>query len=141
MAARDAHPVRDQHGTNLFTSDPDLRALLALYLPAPVYDHLLPHLEHLGGLAGGVLDELAQTADKNPPELLHRTRTGIDAQRIVKHPAYAELERVAFSQYGLAAMSHRGGVLGWDARGASPRRSALAHLNPFAHRRPSPAFR
>jgi hypothetical protein len=34
-------------------------------------------------------------------------------QWIEKHPAYRRLEEVAFSQYGLAAMSHRGGVLGW----------------------------
>ena len=98
MATQGTHPVPDQHGVNLYTSDPDLGALLALYLPAPVHRHLLPHLEHLGGLAGGVLDTLAQTADRNPPELQHRTRSGVDTQRIVKHPAYVELERVAFSQ-------------------------------------------
>ena len=123
-----AHPVPDQHGTNLFTTDPELRALLALYLPAPVLTHLLPHLEHLGGLAGGVLDTLAQTADKNPPQLLHRTRAGVDAQRIVKHPAYVELERVAFSQYGLAAMSHRGGVLGWETPLPAAAKYALTYL-------------
>ena len=36
--------------------------------------------------------------------LVHRTRSGQDAQRIVKHPGHVELERVAFSQFGLAAM-------------------------------------
>ncbi len=127
-ATTSEHPVPDQHGTNLFTSDPALRALLALYLPAPVFTHLLPHLEHLGGLAGGVLDTLALAADKNPPQLVHRTRSGIDAQRIVKHPAYVELERVAFSQYGLAAMSHRAGVLGWDAPLPAAAKYALTYL-------------
>jgi acyl-CoA dehydrogenase len=126
-AAR-AHPVPDQHGVNLFTTDPDLRRLLALYLPKPAFEHLLPHLEHLGGLAGGVLDALAQTADRNPPELLQRTRTGIDAQRIVKHPAYVELERVAFSQFGLAAMSHRPGVLGWESTWPAAAKYALTYL-------------
>ena len=128
METTSAHPVPDRHGSNLYTTDPDLRAVLALYLPAAVHAHLLPHLEHLGGLAGGVLDTLAQTADRNPPELLHRTRSGIDAQRIVKHPAYVELERVAFSQYGLAAMSHRGGVLGWDAPLPAAAKYALTYL-------------
>ncbi|HEY0420387.1 MAG TPA: acyl-CoA dehydrogenase family protein, partial [Acetobacteraceae bacterium] len=42
-----------------------------------------------------------------------RTRTGEDAQSIEYHPAYGEMERIAFGEYGLAAMSHRGGVLGW----------------------------
>ena len=107
------HPIPDRHGINLYTSDPVFGRLLDLYLPAALRAHLEPHLVHLGELAGGVLDELALLADKNPPTLEHRTRTGIDQQRIHKHPAYVELERVAFSQYGLAALSHRGGVLDW----------------------------
>ncbi len=128
MTTTDPHPVPDRHGANLFTTDPDLAALLPLYLPAPVCQHLLPHLEHLGGLAGGVLDTLAHTADRNPPQLLHRTRSGADVQRVVKHPACVELERVAFSQYGLAAMSHRGGVLDWPTPWPAAAKYALTYL-------------
>lgn len=128
MSAAEVHPVPDQHGVNLFDTDPDLGKVLALYLPRPLYRHLLPQLQRLGGLAGGVLDTLAQAADKNPPALLQRTRSGIDAQRIVKHPAYVEMERVAFSQYGLAAMSHRAGVLGWDAPLPPAAKYALTYL-------------
>jgi acyl-CoA dehydrogenase len=128
MNDTDLHPVPDQHGVNLFDSDPDLGKVLALYLPQPLYQHLLPHLRELGGLAGGVLDTLAHTADKHPPELLHRTRSGIDAQRIVKHPAYVEMERVAFGRYGLAAMSHRAGVLGWPAALPPAAKYALTYL-------------
>ena len=118
----------DQHGTNLFTSDPGLAELLALYLPAPLLAHLQPHLVQLGALAGGVLDSLAHTADKHPPELQHRTRSGMDIQRVVKHPAYVELERVAFSELGLAAMSHRPGVLGWHASFPPAAKYALTYL-------------
>ena len=128
MAQEQEHPVPDQHGVNLYDTDPDLGRLLPLYLPAPVLKHLQPHLQQLGGLAGGVLDTLAHTADQNPPELLHRTRSGIDAQRIVKHPAYVEMERVAFSQYGLAAMSHRAGVLGWETALPAAAKYALTYL-------------
>ncbi len=123
-----AHPVPDQHGVNLFDSDPQLRALLPLYLPQPMLAHLLPHLQRLGGLAGGVLDTLAHTADKHPPVLEQRTRSGIDRQRIVKHPAYVEMERVAFSEFGLAAMSHRGGVLGWPEPLPPAAKYALTYL-------------
>ena len=122
------HPVPDQHGANLYDTDPDLARVLSLYLPGPVYRHLQPQLQQLGGLAGGVLDTLAQTADRNPPTLEHRTRSGIDAQRIVKHPAYVEMERVAFSQYGLAAMSHRAGVFGWDTPLPAAAKYALTYL-------------
>jgi acyl-CoA dehydrogenase len=123
-----AHPVPDQHGVDLYATDPTLRALLTLYLPPALLAHLEPHLQQLGRLAGGVLDALAQTADHHPPTLEHRTRSGLDAQRIVKHPAYVELERVAFSQYGLAAMSHRAGVLGWDAPMPAAAKYALTYL-------------
>lgn len=123
-----AHPVPDQRGVNLFASDPDLRALLPLYLPADLCQHLLPHLDRLGALAGGVLDDLANIADHHPPTLSHRTRTGIDAQRIDKHPAYVELERVAFSEFGLAALSHRGGVLGWPRPMPPAAKYALTYL-------------
>ncbi len=43
-----------------------------------LHAHLLPHLERLGALAGGVMDELAATADKNPPTLSVRSRAGTD---------------------------------------------------------------
>ncbi len=122
------HPIPDQHGVNLFDSDTELQALLPLYLPRPLLDHLLPHLQRLGGLAGGVLDTLALAADKHPPTLAQRSRSGLDTQRIDKHPAYVELERVAFSDYGLAAMSHRAGVLGWEAPMPAAAKYALSYL-------------
>ncbi len=57
-----------------------------------------------------------------------RTRSGADVQSIVKHPAYVELERVAFSDYGLAAASHRGGVLGWPEPLPAAAKYALTYL-------------
>jgi len=105
--------VPDSYGRNLYRIDPQYERLLQLYLPPALLAHLRPHLERLGGLAGGRLDELAGTADRNPPALRQRTRNGGDVQSIEKHPAFEELERYAYSEYGLAAMSHRGGVLGW----------------------------
>jgi alkylation response protein AidB-like acyl-CoA dehydrogenase len=90
-----------------------LARLTRLYLPGDLADHLAPHLDRLGALAGAGLDDLARTADRNPPVLRPRTRTGEDRATIDKHPAYTEMERIAFGEYGLAALSHRGGVLGW----------------------------
>lgn len=108
-----AAAIPDSAGLNLFRADPDLGRLAALYLPSGLATHLLPHLDRLGALAGGRLDALAGEADRNPPELLHRNRRGEDAQRIEYHPAYREMEALAFGEFGLAALSHRGGVLGW----------------------------
>ncbi len=111
--AQGAAALPDSRGLNLFQADPGFASLLALYLEPELHRHLLPHLERLGGLAGGELDEAAAAADRNPPLLHQRTRGGEDRQWIEKHPAYRRLEEVAFAEYGLAAMSHRGGVLGW----------------------------
>ena len=122
------HPIPDRHGTNLYDDDAELQALLPLYLPADLLAHLQPHLQRLGGQAGGALDSLALTADKHPPTLQHRSRTGLDTQRIDKHPAYVALERVAFADYGLAAMSHRAGVLGWHRPMPPAAKYALSYL-------------
>ena len=86
----------DSRGLNLFTADPGFDALLELYLPGELHTHLRPHLEKLGALAGGELDELALTADRNPPQLRSRSRAGEDRQWIEKHPAYRRLEEIAF---------------------------------------------
>jgi alkylation response protein AidB-like acyl-CoA dehydrogenase len=108
-----AQALPDSRGVNLYQADPSFAALLGLYLAPELQRHLAPHLDRLGALAGSELDILAASADRNPPELHHRTRAGEERQWIEKHPAYRRLEEVAFSEYGLAAMSHRGGVLGW----------------------------
>lgn len=110
-----AAAVPDSRGLNLYRADPTLARLAALYLPGDLNAHLAPHLDRLGALAGGRLDELAGIADRNPPVLHPRTRSGADFQHIAKHPAYQEMERLAFAEYGLAALSHRPGVLGWPA--------------------------
>jgi alkylation response protein AidB-like acyl-CoA dehydrogenase len=123
-----AEAVPDSHGLNLFRADPALAALLPLYLPADLLAHLAPHLDRLGGLAGGRLAELAATADTNPPELLHRSRRGEDAQSIAYHPAYREMERLAFGEYGLAALSHRAGVLDWPAPMPAAAKYAITYL-------------
>ena len=122
------HPVPDAHGRNLYSHDHTLQALLPLYLPAALCAHLQPHLQHLGGLAGGMLDTLALRADKHPPTLQQRSRSGLDQQRIDKHPDYRALEQVAFGDYGLAAMSHRAGVLGWPAPLPPAAKYALTYL-------------
>ena len=61
------------------------------------------------------IDEAAMIADQNPPVLSTRNRSGEVEYKIHKHPAYVKLEKAAYETYGLAAMSHRAGVLGWSA--------------------------
>jgi acyl-CoA dehydrogenase len=100
---------------NFYRADDAFRGLLDLYMEPALRAHLEPHLDRLGGLAGGRLDELADAADKHPPVLHPRDRFGRDEDWIEYHPAYREMERIAFGELGLHAMSHRAGVLGWPA--------------------------
>jgi acyl-CoA dehydrogenase len=122
------HPVPDQHGVNLFATDLGLQALLPVYLQPELVSHLTPHFLRLGELAGGKLDDLAGVADKNPPELQHRSRAGRDEQKILKHPAYVEMERLAFGDYALAAISHRQDLLGWPGQLPSIVKYVLTYL-------------
>ncbi|MCB4820142.1 acyl-CoA dehydrogenase family protein [Roseicella aerolata] len=123
-----AEAVPDSRGLNLWRADPWAAPLLGLYLPPDLLAHLSPHLDRMGALAGDRLDELAGIADRNPPVLRQRTRRGEDRQAIDYHPAYREMERIAFAEYGLAAMSHRGGVLGWPAPMPPVAKYALTYL-------------
>jgi alkylation response protein AidB-like acyl-CoA dehydrogenase len=102
--------VPDPHGLDLFAADPDLEPLVRLHCGGVLAGRLIPQLRDLGRLAGGRLDALASEADRYPPTLSHRHRTGEDVQTIAKHPAYQEMERIAFADLGLASMSHRGAL-------------------------------
>ncbi len=121
------NPVPDSRGINLYEVD-TARHILDCYLSADLQKHLEPHLKRLGQLAGDYLDGLAQVADKNPPTLSVRNRSGVDESRVLKHPAYVELERWAYSEFGLAAMSHQGGVLGWPEPMPPAAKYALTYL-------------
>jgi alkylation response protein AidB-like acyl-CoA dehydrogenase len=103
----------DTTGMNFYRADPVLSDLLRIHLPDRLFHHIEPHLDRLGALAGGYLDECARLADRHTPVLHQRDRFGRDAQTIEYHPAYRELEKAAFGEFGIHAMSIRGGILGW----------------------------
>ncbi len=105
----------DCAGMDFLAADRGLRDLLAIYLPSDTRATLDPHYARLGQLAGNRLDELARVADRHPPVLHPRDRFGRDEDWIEYHPAYREMEAIAFGDFQFHAMSHRGGVLGMDA--------------------------
>ena len=128
QASAAAHPVPDRGHVNNYLEDKELQQLLALYLPADLFAHLQPYFERMGELAGGAVDDWALEADRNPPTLEMRSRSGQEQQRIVKHPAYVEMEKVAFQQFGLAAISHREDMLGWKGKMPAIVKYALTYL-------------
>ena len=106
------HIAPDAHGLDFYAIDRQFQDLMSLYLEPGLREAMTPHFARLGALAGTRLDELAMIADRHPPVLQARDRFGRDEDWIDYHPAYREMEKVAFEEYGLHAMSHRAGVLG-----------------------------
>jgi acyl-CoA dehydrogenase len=100
-------------GLNYYSIDRSVRELLPLYMDAPLLAHLGPHLHELGELAGGKLYDLSELAERHQPVLHPRDGYGRDEECVEYHPAYREMERIAFGRFGMHAMSNRGGVLGW----------------------------
>lgn len=100
-------------GVNFFTSDQSVQSVLSQYMDLSLLTHLKPHLEELGGLCGGRLAELADMAERNPPKMHYRDRLGQDNEWVEYHPAYQEMESIAYGRFGIHAMAYRPGVFGW----------------------------
>lgn len=118
----------EDRGMNFFDDDPGFIEILKLYVDRAMFEHLLPYFTNLGAAAGGRLDELASIADKNPPALSSRDRRGREVQTIDYHPAFKEMQRIGFADFGLAAISHRGGCLGWPTPLPHPAKYAMTFL-------------
>jgi alkylation response protein AidB-like acyl-CoA dehydrogenase len=111
----------DTRGVNYYDADPHLAFLLRRMLPPADFARAEPHLRALGKLAGERLDSLAAEANKHLPQLINFDKRGQRVDEIVFHPAYHELGRVFYEQFGIAAMSYRDGVLGWPERASDQR--------------------
>ena len=120
-------PSPESTGLDFYASDPSLKGLLEIYVSAAEREHMAQHFGRLGRLVGGRLDALAREADRMPPRLEPRTRLGEDRQTIVKAPAYRAMERIAFGELALAALSHRP-ALGWSQPLSAASKYALTYL-------------
>jgi len=103
----------DCHGLNFFEIDRSLRDLITIYLADDLRDHLTPHFRRLGALAGSEIDDWARLADRHGPVLHHRDPRGRLEDYLEFHPAYREMENVAFRDFGFACMVNKPGVFGW----------------------------
>ena len=115
-------------GLNYFLEDQSFQFLCGSVMGADVYERARPHLTDLGAIAGDELDALAAVADRNPPVLRAFDEQGRRVDEVVRHPAYRRMEEIAFSRFGLAAMAHRPGVLGWPGRAPQVLKYALSYL-------------
>ena len=127
-AAAPSPLAQDCAGQDFWALDRGLQDLVRLHLDPAIRSKLEPHFQRLGKLAGGRLDEIARIADRNGPVLKARDRFGRDEDYIEYHPAYREMERIAFGDFQFHAMSHRAGVLGLDAPVPAAAKYAFQYL-------------
>ncbi len=118
----------DTEGINFFSADPDLSYLLKRHLSTEDYERALKILTEMGAVASQKMDKLAEDANRQGPVLMQFDKKGQRVDEIVFHPAYHELERIAYQDFAIAACSHREGVLGWSGRVPQPVKFALGYL-------------
>ena len=104
---------------NFLEVDRNLQFPLTMRLSPQDRALALPLLRDAGEVAGGELDRLARLADKNPPRLVQYNARGERIDEVEFHPAYHQMERIAFERFKLAAISHVPGLFGW--RGTVPK--------------------
>src|SRR5438874_10316130 len=117
----------DTSDINFFTADPDLSFLLQRHLSEENYDRALLILTDMGAVASQRMDELAQIANRQGPVLMQFDKKGQRIDEVIFHPAYHELERIAYQDFAIAACSHRDGALGWRDRIPQPVKFALGY--------------
>ncbi len=115
-------------GINFFSADPDLSFLLRRHLSTEDYERAEAILTEMGAIASQKIDSLAEEANRQGPVLVQFDKKGQRIDEVVFHPAYHELERIAYQDFAIAACSHREGALGWPGRIPQPVKFALGYL-------------
>ncbi|MQA98304.1 MAG: acyl-CoA dehydrogenase, partial [Streptosporangiales bacterium] len=113
---------------NFADLDPALRPLLDRYLTPEDRKLIEPVLTDLGATAAGELDRLAALAERNPPSLRQYAPNGERVDEVEFHPAYDRMLDIGLGRFGLAALSNRGGVLGWADRAPHMVKHVLSYL-------------
>jgi acyl-CoA dehydrogenase len=118
----------DTGGINFYSADPDLSFLLKRHLSAEDNQRAQAILVEMGAVASQKMDRLAELANRQGPVLVQFDKKGQRVDEVIFHPAYHELERIAFQDFAIAACSHREDALGWPGRIPQPVKFALGYL-------------
>lgn len=115
-------------GINFFSADPDLAFILKRHLSEEDYKQAETILSEMGAVASQKMDSLSEEANRQGPVLIQFDKKGQRVDEVMFHPAYHELERIAYQDFAIAAGSHREGVLGWNSHMPQPVKFALGYL-------------
>lgn len=100
------HPIPDTNSpANYYLADQHLQLALQRYLAAKPFLHrwATERLTKLGAECANQIEPLYAVAEKNEPQLKQYDRRGERVDEIVFHPAYREIEKLAYGS-GIAAM-------------------------------------
>ena len=122
------NPMPTIEGINFFSADPDLAFILKRHLSAEDYERAEKILSEMGAVSSEKMDSLAEEANRQGPVLVQFDKKGQRIDEVIFHPAYHELERIAYQDFAIAACSHRDGALGWPGRIPQPVKFALGYL-------------
>ena len=120
--------IPDTSGINFYTADPDLSYHMRQSLSTEDFERAQGILSRMGEVASQRMDELAQVANRQGPVLIQYDKRGQRIDRVVFHPAYHELERIAYEDFAIAACTHREGALGWPGKVPQQVKFALGYL-------------
>ncbi len=120
--------IPDTSGINFYIADPDLSYHMHQSLSTEDFERAEGILSKMGEVASQRMDELAQVADRQGPALIQYDKRGQRIDEVVFHPAYHELERIAYEDFAIAACTHREGALGWPGKVPQQVKFALGYL-------------
>src|SRR6266705_863088 len=115
-------------GITFFSADPDLSFILMRDLSAEDFEQAQTILAEIGAVASQKMDSLAEVANRQGPVLMQFDKKGQRIDEVIFHPAYHELERIAYQDFAIAACSHREGIFGWPGKVPQPVKFALGYL-------------
>jgi acyl-CoA dehydrogenase len=97
--------IPDSPSDNYWDACPDFRALCRRKLSDGAFAWAEPQLSAMGEQAAKIVAPLAAIADREQPRLVTHDARGERVSRVEYHPAYREMERVAYGS-GMIAMKY-----------------------------------
>ncbi|HEY0371911.1 MAG TPA: acyl-CoA dehydrogenase family protein [Thermoanaerobaculia bacterium] len=100
--------IPDPPSENYWDVCPDFRALCRRKLSSEAFAWAEPQLSAMGEQAATIVAPLAVIADREPPRLVTHDARGERVSRVDYHPAYREMERVAYgsNMIGMKYQTH-----------------------------------
>jgi acyl-CoA dehydrogenase len=121
----------DTVGLSFYKADTTLQRVLRRWLDPTMLAWAEAQCEELGLLASTDLEQLVGLADRHQPQLHTVDKRGDRVDSIEFHPAWDRIVDLAYRRFGIAAMSHRSGVLGLKQPAPEVAKQGLFFL--FAH--------